>query len=176
MTPRDLVLNFVNQYDKPFDAALIANMTGLEIKEVEPIITELLEDKTIKLASKREPIYARSNRFNTNVDRQMRPNWHFDPKAALALINLIERRRFTSIRSIAEVFGRSRQWVFKYLEALISVDAIGIRKAGYYVTCYENMYKVGTVITKGIIKQKRLECGIKYTPNRKKKTKSKNHR
>jgi len=56
------------------------------------------------------------------------------------------------------------------------VDAIGIRKAGYYVTCYENMHKVGTVITKGIIKQKRLECGIKRTPNRKKKNKSTNHK
>ena len=142
MTPRDLVLNFVNQYDKPFDAALIANMTGLEIKEVEPIITELLEDKTIKLASKREPIYARSNRFNTNVDRQMRPNWHFDPKAALALINLIERGRFTSIRSIAEVFGRSRQWVFVYLEALASAGVIGVIQYGY---CVLNNKDVGIV-------------------------------
>jgi|LSQX01.2.fsa_nt_gb hypothetical protein len=152
MTPRDLVLNFVNQYDKPFDAALIANMTGLEIKEVEPIITELLEDKTIKLASKREPIYARSNRFNTNVDRQMRPNWHFDPKAALALINLIERGRFTSIRSIAEVFGRSRQWVFVYLEALASAGVIGVNQYGYCVLNKKDVGNVGVKIKRGILK------------------------
>jgi hypothetical protein len=31
MTARELVLNFVNQYNKPFDVPLVANMTGLEI-------------------------------------------------------------------------------------------------------------------------------------------------
>ena len=77
MTAKDLVLNFVNQYNKPFDAELIANMTGLDIDDVEPVMVEMIRDKTIKLISNREPIYARSNRFSTNVDKQIRPNWHF---------------------------------------------------------------------------------------------------
>ncbi|MBW6513876.1 MAG: hypothetical protein K0B87_03865 [Candidatus Syntrophosphaera sp.] len=158
MTARDLVLNFVNQYNKPFDAALIANMTGLEIKEVEPIITELLENKTIKLASKREPIYARSNRFNTNVDKQIRPNWHFDPQAALALINLIEQGSYSSIRSIAEAFGRSRQWVFVYLEALASVGVIGVNQYGYCVLTKKDVGKVGIKIKRGILKELIAHC------------------
>jgi Mn-dependent DtxR family transcriptional regulator len=153
MTARELVLNFVNQYNKPFDAELIANMTGLEIEEIEPIITELLKDKSIKLASNREPIYARSNRFNTNVDKQMRPNWHFDPKAALALLNLIEKRSFTSIRSIAEAFGRSRQWVFVYLEALASAGVIGVNQYGYCVLTKKDVGKVGIRIKRGILKE-----------------------
>ena len=153
MTTRELVLNFVNQYNKPFDAELIANMTGLEIEEIEPIITELLKDKSIKLASNREPIYARSNRFNTNVDKQMRPNWHFDPKAALALLNLIEKRSFTSIRSIAEAFGRSRQWVFVYLEALASAGVIGVNQYGYCVLTKKDVGKVGIRIKRGILKE-----------------------
>jgi len=153
MTARELVLNFVNQYNKPFDVPLIANMTGLEIEEIEPIITELLKDKSIKLASNREPIYARSNRFNTNVDKQMRPNWHFDPKAALALLNLIEKRSFTSIRSIAEAFGRSRQWVFVYLEALASAGVIGVNQYGYCVLTKKDVGKVGIRIKRGILKE-----------------------
>jgi len=153
MTAREPVLNFVNQYNKPFDAELIANMTGLEIEEIEPIITELLKDKSIKLASNREPIYARSNRFNTNVDKQMRPNWHFDPKAALALLNLIEKRSFTSIRSIAEAFGRSRQWVFVYLEALASAGVIGVNQYGYCVLTKKDVGKVGIRIKRGILKE-----------------------
>jgi len=153
MTARELVLNFVNQYNKPFDAELITNMTGLEIEEIEPIITELLKDKSIKLASNREPIYARSNRFNTNVDKQMRPNWHFDPKAALALLNLIEKRSFTSIRSIAEAFGRSRQWVFVYLEALASAGVIGVNQYGYCVLTKKDVGKVGIRIKRGILKE-----------------------
>lgn len=158
MTAKDLVLNFVNQYNKPFDAALIANMTGLETKEVEPIITELLENKTIKLASKREPIYARSNHFSTNVDKQIRPNWHFDPQAALALINLIEQGSYSSIRSIAEAFGRSRQWVFVYLEALASAGVIGVNQYGYCVLTKKDIGKVGIKIKRGILKELIAHC------------------
>ena len=158
MTARELILNFVNQYNKPFDATLIANMTGLEIEDIEPIITELLEDKTIKFASNREPIYARSNRFNTTVDKQMRPNWHFDPKAALALLNLIEQGSFTSIRSIAEVFGRSRQWVFVYLEALASAGVIGVNQYGYCVLTKKDVGKVGIRIKRGILKELIAHC------------------
>jgi DNA-binding Lrp family transcriptional regulator len=158
MTAKDLVLNFVNQYNKPFDAALIANMTGLEIEEVEPIITELVKDKTIKLASKREPIYARSNRFSTNVDKQISPNWHFDPQAALALINLIEQGSYSSIRSIAEAFGRSRQWVFVYLEALASAGVIGVNQYGYCVLTKKNIGKVGIKIKRGILKELIAHC------------------
>ncbi len=158
MNARELVFNFVNQYRKPFDAALIANMTGLDIEEVEPIMVEMIKNKTIKLISKREPIYARSNRFNTTVDKQMRPNWHFDPKAALALLNLIEQGSFTSIRSIAEAFGRSRQWVFVYLEALASAGLIGVNQNGYCVLTKKDVGKVGIRIKRGILKELIAHC------------------
>ncbi len=158
MNARELVLNFVNQYRKPFDAALIANMTGLDIEEVEPIMVEMIKDKTIKLISNREPIYARSNRFNTTVDKQMRPNWHFDPKAALALLNLIEQGSFTSIRSIAEAFGRSRQWIFVYLEALASAGVIGVNQYGYCVLTKKDVGNVGIKIKRGILKEMISHC------------------
>ncbi len=158
MNARELVLNFVNQCRKPFDAALIANMTGLDIEEVEPIMVEMIEDKTIKLISNREPIYARCNRFNTTVDKQMRPNWHFDPKAALALLNLIEQGSFTSIRSIAEAFGRSRQWIFVYLEALASAGVIGVNQYGYCVLTKKDVGKVGIKIKRGILKEMISHC------------------
>lgn len=158
MNARELVLNLVNQYRKPFDAALIANMTGLDIEEVEPIMVEMIKDKTIKLISNREPIYARSNRFNTTVDKQMRPNWHFDPKAALALLNLIEQGSFTSIRSIAEAFGRSRQWVFVYLEALASAGVIGVNQDGYCVLTKKDVGNIGIKIKRGILKELIAHC------------------
>jgi len=158
MTARELILNFVNQYRKPFDADLIAKMTGLDIDEVEPVMVEMIKDKTIKLISNREPIYARSNRFNTTVDKQMRPNWHFDPQAALALLNLIEQGRYTSIRSIAEAFGRSRQWVFVYLEALASIGMIGLNQNGYCVLTKKDVNKVGFKIKRGILRELGAHC------------------
>lgn len=153
MTARELVLNFVNQYNKPFDAELIANMTGLDIDDVEPVMVEMIKDKTIKLISDREPIYGRSNRFNTNLDKQLRAHWNFDPKAALALLNLIEERSFTSIRSIAEAFGRSRQWVFVYLEALASAGMIGVNQHGYCVLARKDVGRMGISIKRGILKE-----------------------
>ena len=158
MTTRELVLNFVNQYNKPFDAELIANMTGLDIDDVEPVMVEMIKDKTIKLISDREPIYARSNRFNTNLDKQLRAHWNFDPKAALALLNLIESRSFTSIRSIAKAFGRSRQWVFVYLEALASAGVIGVNQYGYCVLTKKDVGKVGIKIKRGILKEMISHC------------------
>ncbi|MDD3525128.1 MAG: hypothetical protein PHQ41_10600 [Candidatus Cloacimonetes bacterium] len=158
MTARELVLNFVNQYNKPFDAELIANLTGLDIEEVEPVMVEMIRDKTIKLISNREPIYARSNRFTSNVDKQLRPSWYFDPQAALALINLIEQGSFSSIRGIAEACGRSRQWVFVYLEALASAGVIGVNQYGYCVLTKKDIGKVGIKIKRGILKELIVHC------------------
>ena len=42
-----------------------------------------------KLISDREPIYAHNNRFSTNLDKQLRAHWNFDPKAALASAGVI---------------------------------------------------------------------------------------
>jgi DNA-binding Lrp family transcriptional regulator len=158
MTSRELVLNFVNQYRKPFDANLIAEMTGLGVNDVKPIISDLVADGTIKRISQREPIYARSNRFITKTANQMRPNWYFDPQAALALLNLIEQGSFTSIRSIAEAFGRSRQWVFVYLEALASAGLIGVNQNGYCVLTKKDVGKVGIRIKRGILKELIAHC------------------
>ncbi len=153
MTSKELVLNFVNQYRKPFDAKLIAEMTGLGVNDVEPIISDLVADGIIKRISDRVEIYARSNRFITNTTNQMLPNWYFDPQAALALLNLIEQGSYTSIRGIAADFGRSRQWVFVYLEALASMGVIGLNEHGYCVLTKKDVNKVGIKIKPGILRQ-----------------------
>ena len=158
MTSKELVLNFVNQYRKPFDANLIAEMTGLNVNDVEPIISDLVADGTIKRISDREEIYARSNRFITKTANQMRPNWYFDPQAALALLNLIEQGSYTSIRGIAADFGKSRQWVFVYLEALASMGVIGLNEHGYCVLTKKDVNKVGIKIKPSILRQLRSHC------------------
>lgn len=158
MTSKELVANFVNQYRKPFDANLIAEMTGLGVNDVKPIISDLVADGTIKRISDREEIYARSNRFITKSANQMRPNWYFDPQAALALLNLIEQGSYTSIRGIAADFGRSRQWVFVYLEALASMGVIGLNEHGYCVLTKKDVNKVGIKIKPGILRQLGSHC------------------
>ena len=76
----------------------------------------------------------------------------------MALLNLIEKRSFTSIRSIAEAFGRSRQWVFVYLEALASAGVIGVNQYGYCVLTKKDVGNIGIKIKRGILKELISHC------------------
>jgi len=176
MTSKDLVIRFVASSRNFFVIEQIMEGTGLSRRVIKRILNELVAENCVRQISKRDPVYSRDYEHTARISTIHCTDWAYSIEDCEKLMWALDGRYIRSIRSLAAKIGRSRQWVFKYLEALISVDAIGIRKAGYYVTCYENMHKVGTVITKGIIKQKRLECGIKRTPNRKKKNKSVNHK
>lgn len=157
MTARELVLNFVNQYRKPFDVPLIVNMTGLEIEEIEPIITELLKDKTIKLASNREPIYGRSNRFNTTLDKQLRAHWNFDPadpgtsqsdRKTQFHFNQKHRRSLRQKPSVGLCLSGT----------LASAGVIGVNQYGYCVLTKKDVGKVGIRIKRGILKELISHC------------------
>ncbi len=148
---RELILNFVNQYNRPFNAELTAEMTAIDLEIVKPILSELLADKTIKLISTTEDIYVRSNRFNPVVCYQQKGGWRFDPAAALALLEIIERGQYTSIRAIGNACGRSRQWAFVYMEALASMGLLGMRDYVYVVLGKDRICDIGKVIKPGIL-------------------------
>lgn len=48
MTDKEIIINFVNQYDRPFDAELTAQLTGVSIDAIEKLIPELLQCQAIK--------------------------------------------------------------------------------------------------------------------------------
>jgi hypothetical protein len=153
MTYRDLLLNFVRQYKKPFSAEIAANMTDLPKDTVEQILPELMADHIIKLISGTEAIYVRCQRYNPIVGYNQKGGWKFDPQAAAALLDLLESQSYYSIRMIAKDFGRSRQWVFVYLEALASQGNIGVRRRGniYYVISKDNLNTLGSIVKPGIL-------------------------
>ena len=170
MTSKDLVIRFVTSSRNFFVIEQIMECTGLSRRVIKRVLNELVAENCVRQISKRDPIYSRDYEHTARISTIHCTNWAYSIEDCEKLMWSLEDCYIRSIRAIAAKIGRSRQWVFKYLEALISVDAVGIRKAGYYVTCYENMHKVGTVITKGIIRQKRIECGIKPQRRRKKTT------
>jgi hypothetical protein len=147
----ELVLNFVNQYKHPFTAELAAEMTAVELDRVKPVLADLLADKTIKLISVEEGIYVRSNRYNPIVGYGHKSDWRFDQEAALILLNLIEAGNYSSVRKIAAAFGRSRQWVFLYMEALASIGIIGMSDKIYTVITRSNLEDIGKHIEQGIL-------------------------
>jgi len=151
MSPRDLMLNFVSLYKKPFSAEIAASLTGLSRSDTESIIQELLQNQTIKQISQSESIYVKNQRYNAVVGYNQKGSWRFDPSAASALLDFIEKQSYNSIRKIAADFGKSRQWVFVYIEALASIGIVGVKGDAYYVITRANLNKLGSYIKAGII-------------------------
>ena len=148
MTAPELIQNFVRYYRKPFSTETVASFTAVQVEEVKPVLTELAGSGMIKELC--EGIYVKANRHNPNLCYGLKGTWKFDQQAAKQLLNLIEQGGYTSIRKIAVDFHRSRQWVFVYLEALASIDAIGYDKS-YYVKSRAQLKDLGKVIKKGIL-------------------------
>ncbi|MDD2231007.1 MAG: hypothetical protein PHY48_16590 [Candidatus Cloacimonetes bacterium] len=57
MTDKELILNFVSQYDRPFNAEVMAQMTSISMGTIERLLTEMLQSQAIKQIEDRPPIY-----------------------------------------------------------------------------------------------------------------------
>ncbi len=151
MKTKDLVLNFVRQFKKPFTAETVSNMIAQDLSVIKPVLLELLTDKTIKLLSKQEGIYVLADRYSPSVCYNQKGDWKFEISAAAALLDQIGNGQYTSIRAIADDFGRSRQWVFVYMEALASIGCIGMEGKHYRVLKTDNVRNIGKKIEPGIL-------------------------
>lgn len=155
MTDKELILNFVNQYDRPFNAGVIAQLTCINSVIVEQILPDLINQQTIKQIEDSPPIYVRANRFQARFGYQHYKGWTFSIADAHQLLDTLENGRYKSIRDIAQAIGKSRQWVYIYLEALASIEVIDLRGFIYVVISRQNVPKIGRKVQKGILGQLR---------------------
>ncbi len=155
MTNKELILNFVNQYDRPFNAELISKLTSVSIEATEELLLELLRSQAIKQIEDNPPIYVRANRFQARIGYQHYRGWTFSLADAHRLLDILEQGRYKSIREIAQVIGKSRQWVYIYLEALASIEVVDLRQHIYVVISRQNVPKIGRKVQKGILGQLR---------------------
>lgn len=153
MTAKDLVNNFVSQFNKPFDLNMISNMIDRDPDEVKVELAELLTTEKIRLVDPEQGIYVRNNRYLTSVCYHQKGKWQFDPIAANALLDHIEQGSFFTIREVAKDFPRSRQWVYVYLEALASIGILTYSADGYKVETRDNLKDIGKKIVNGAINQ-----------------------
>ncbi|PKN79213.1 MAG: hypothetical protein CVU48_06000 [Candidatus Cloacimonetes bacterium HGW-Cloacimonetes-1] len=150
MTTKDLALNFVSQFNKPFDLGTISSLIGRSPRSVKPVLDELLTAKQIRLVDPEQGIYVRDNRYLTSVCYHQKGNWQFKPEAASALLDHIEKGNYTSVRGVAKDFPRSRQWVFVYMEALASMGILDYDEC-YVVKTRDNLKDIGKVVKKGAL-------------------------
>ncbi len=155
MTDKELILNFINQYDRRFNAELISNLTSVSKEAVEKLLPELLQSHTIKQIEDDPPIYVRANRYQARIGYQHYKGWTFSIADAHRLLDILEQGRYKSIREIAQAIGKSRQWVYIYLEALASIEVVDLRGFIYVVISRQYVPKIGRKVQKGILGQLR---------------------
>ena len=155
MTDKELILNFINQYDRLFNAELIAKLTSVSIEATEMLLPELLQSQAIKQIEDSPPIYVRANRYQARIGYQHYKGWTFSLADAHRLLGILEQGRYRSIREIAQDIGKTRQWVYIYLEALASIEVVDLRQHIYVVISRQNVPKIGRKVQKGILGQLR---------------------
>ena len=155
MTDKELILNFISQYDRPFNAELTAHLTNVSREAIEKLLPELLKSQAIKLIEGSPPIYVRANRYQARIGYQHYKGWTFSLADAHRLLDILEQGKYKSIREIAQDIGKSRQWVYIYLEALASIEVVDLRQHVYVVISRQNVPKIGRKVQKGILGQLR---------------------
>lgn len=155
MTDKVLIVNFINQYDRLFNAELISKLTSVSREAIEMLLPDLLQCQAIKQIEDSPPIYVRANRFQDRIGYQHYKGWTFSLADAHRLLDILEQGRYKSLREIAQVIGKSRQWVYIYLEALASIEVIDLRGYIYVVISRQNVPKIGRKVQKGILGQLR---------------------
>ena len=156
MTDKELILNFINQYDRPFNAELTSKLTSVSREAIEKLLPELIQSQAIKQIEDDPPIYVRANRYQARIGYQHYKGWTFSLADAHRLLDILERGNYKSIREIAQVIGKSRQWVYIYLEALASIEVVDLRQHIYIVISRQNVPNIGRKVQKGILGQ--LRC------------------
>ena len=67
MTDKELILNFISQYDRPFNAELTAKLTSVSREAIEMLLPELIQSQAIKQIEDSPPIYVRANRYLARI-------------------------------------------------------------------------------------------------------------
>ena len=155
MKDKELILNFISQYDRLINAELIAKLTSVSIEATEKLLPELLQSQAIKQIEDSPPIYVRANRFQARIGYQHYKGWTFSIADAHKLLDILEHGSYKSIREIAQAICKSRQWVYIYLEALASIEVVDLRQHVYVVISRQNVPKIGRKVQKGILGQLR---------------------
>lgn len=117
----------------------------------------IIADQLIKVVSTDpEQIYVKTNRYLGIYEKTHDHNrWNFNQDKAMILLKEVEATKHRNVRTIAKAIGKSRQWVYIYLEALASIGAIEKVDGYYQIISKERVWAIGSNIKKGILKIER---------------------
>lgn len=151
MLNSDTVSNLISKYNQPFTPRMLAGMLDSNILEVEHLLGDLAKADKVRCISPSNSLYVRANRYTQGMAPDPRCKWKYDILTAMKLLDMIESKSYRSVRELTKDFGRSRQFVFVYLEALASISIIGMNPHGYYIKTRLGIEQLGRYIQPGIL-------------------------
>ena len=161
MLNSETVSKLISSYNQPFTPKMLAGMLDSDIQEVEHLLDDLVNKEKVLCISPSNSLYVRANRYTQGMAPDPRCKWKYDIKTAMQLLDIIENKSYRSIRELAKDFGRSRQFVFVYLEALASISIIGMNPHGYYIKTRLGIEQLGRHIQPGILGVLKKYSGIR---------------
>ena len=150
-TDKRLLDNFMAGYRKPFSAEIMAELTGVSLAAVRKRIKQGVAEGEVREIE--TGIYG-VKRNDTVISCW---DWTYSRSAAEAVLRAVKSGEGRSIRRIAREMGYSRQYVFKYLEALASIGALAWDGERYICTGQGDMLRLGGKIEKGILNRIKRE-------------------
>lgn len=144
--------NFMASWRKPFGAVVLAEMTGVSVRIAEKYLAVAEELGEVKAVGDGVYLVRRNDIILTAW------NWKYSRSCGEAVLMVLKGGSGRSIRAIAREMGFSRQYVYKYLEALASVGAVRWDGKQYVATGVDDLRRLGAVVEKGILSRMKREA------------------
>lgn len=141
--------NFVAVCRIPFGVKTFEEMTGLQDGK-EYIRTFLEQGKIKEIEAGIYIVRDLHGRSITSAER----DWRFTVEGAWLVLEALPE---STIRKIGEKIGRSRQWAYRYLEALASIGAVEYDGSSYVDVLGADVSRIGCEIEKGILRRMKRE-------------------
>lgn len=140
--------NFVNGWRLPFSEGIFSEMTGLPARKY---LKGYLESGLVREIEPGIFVTVRSHSWSMASPK----DWRFTRESAELVMSALPER---SMRRIGREISRSRQWVFRYMEALASLGAVSWDGKNYIKTGTDDLNRLGVDVEKGILSRLKREA------------------
>jgi hypothetical protein len=128
MTIQEQISSFAVEYHRPFSREIAASMLGIDPGEAGKAIESLIQSGKLKRISETQPVYVSAFRWSTHA-----LNFTYSREGAERICDIIDQHEIGGIRTLGSYLGKSREFAYRYLIALVSINAVAWLPAGYRV-------------------------------------------
>lgn len=145
---RQKIENAVNIMQRPYTAEMIAGVIEAPVGKVQAELEKLAKAGRVK---ETDGVYLTCRPAAQTINK-----WCFDQALAKLMLDVIRKKKITSVRALAAEVGYSRQYAYLYMEAMASIglirwDAEKGRYMAKRTVKNQTLHALGTGVKKGIL-------------------------